>query len=264
MANRLFTLVAATAFALALGGSKLQAQIVDSHGFETPFFTTTFSGTGILEGQNSWIADNATASTAIVQSTIVKSGTQAVRVDKASNSNRRWADPVAGFPSIPDAIISISWDMRVEQTVSAAFGPFFGVESYDDAFVIGALGVDASTGDVLFYDAGTGFATETGSFATFGAWHSYRMELDYSTNDYRIYMDNVLIDSIGFVDDALVIGGIDGFSDADITAVTLGTDTLTGTAYFDNFVVTQVPEPGGILLGALSMVMLGARRRAAR
>lgn len=272
MVKQALSFVAAVVVALALSASSLQAQvIVDSHGFESPFFTTTFDGTGRLNGQPSpagpdtWAISGAGGSTAVIQSSIFKSGSQAVRVDRAASSDMRWADPVSGIPSLSPAVITITWDMRVEQTISAGFGPLFGVEAYDavdDFGLLGTLGVDASTGDVLFQDADTGFLTETGSFATFGAWHSYKMELDYATHQYRVYFDGALLDTIGFVDQNNVVGGLDHFSDADIAAISAGTDSLTGTAYFDNFVVTQVPEPSGILLGALSMVLLGARRRA--
>ena len=46
---------------------------------------------------------------------------------------------MSGWPS--QRYVCIDWDMRVQQTVSAAFGPFFGVEAYDDdAASIGLLG----------------------------------------------------------------------------------------------------------------------------
>jgi hypothetical protein len=268
--------------------------IVNAGGFELPF-TTVFGGTGQLEGQvnpagegqvippGQWQRTPGGTSTAVVQSAVFASGggTQAVRVDRAANNDVRWAVQVdhLGYPDYPNPFppepaqpcLCINWDMRVEQTQGAAgtFGPFFGVEAYDDASgidVLGSLGVDATTGDVLYQASGTGFLTETGSVVNFGQWNRFQIKLDYSTDQYTIYRNFASLGTFGFVDGA----GLDQFSDADISAIGAagdpGSQALTGTAYFDNFLVREgmcpIPEPATLALVGLGLAgaSLVARR----
>jgi hypothetical protein len=270
--------------------------LVNAAGFEVPF-STTFGGAGQLEGQvnpagegqvvapGQWQRTPGGTSTAVVQSAVFApgGGTQAVRLDRAANNDVRWAVPVdhLGYPDFPtpfppepaQPIISIAWDIRVQQTTGAAgtFGPFFGVEAYDNSGVIGllgSLGVDATTGDVLYQAAGTGVLTETGSDVTFGAWNNFRIQLDYSANQYTVFLNSAPLATVGFVDGA----ALDQFSDADLSALAAAGDAgslaLTGTAYYDNFLVREgaIPEPATsslLLLLLLPLCAAGRRRRLA-
>jgi hypothetical protein len=268
--------------------------IVNAAGFELPF-TTVFGGTGQLEGQinppgegqvlapGQWQRTPGGTSTARVQSAVFAAGggTQAVRVDRAANNDVRWFVPVAhlGYPDFPNPfppepaqpLICISWDMRVEQTTGAAgtFGPFFGVEAYADSAVapglLGSLGVDATTGNVLYQATGTGALTATGSTVTFGQWNHFDIELDYSTDQYTISLNFTDLGTFGFVDP-----GLNNFSDADISALAAAgnaaSQALTGTAYYDNFLVREgpcpIPEPATAALvaaGLATVVVLQLR-----
>ena len=270
--------------------------IVNANGFELPF-STVFLGTGQLEGQvnpagegqilppGQWLRTQAGgASTANVQSAVFApgGGSQAVRVDRAANEDTRWAVPVnhLGYPDYPNPFppepaqpcICLSWDMRVEQTVGAqdTFGPFFGVEAYDDDVnevgLLGSLGVDASTGDILYQATGTGVLTETGSTVNFGDWNHFQIKLDYSTDQYTIFRNFGALGTFGFVDPNL-----DQFSDGDIAALgaagDAGSQALTGTAYYDNFLIREgacpIPEPATLaLVGlALGIAIIGRRGR---
>ena len=84
----------------------LAAGTVLSTGFESPFLLAP------LEGQFGWLAAGSGGSTADVQNTVAKSGSQAVTVTKAAaaNTDRRWAMPVTGYPS--QRYIIVDWDMR--------------------------------------------------------------------------------------------------------------------------------------------------------
>lgn len=269
--------------------------IVNSGGFELPF-TTVFLGTGQLEGQinppgegqvippGQWLRTGAAGSTATVQTAVPApgGGLQAVRVNRAANNDARWAVPVEhlGYPDYPNPFppepaqpfICTSWDMRVEQTIGAAgtFGPFFGVQAYDDDAgigLLGALGVDASTGDVLYQATGTGVLTETGSVVNFGQWNQFQILLDYSVDQYSIYRNGALLGTFGFVDP-----GLNQFSDADISALAAAGDAasqaLAGTAYFDNFLVREgvcvVPEPGILFIAAAGLTVGMCFRRSRR
>ncbi|MGL4512585.1 MAG: VPLPA-CTERM sorting domain-containing protein [Lacipirellulaceae bacterium] len=249
--------------------------VVDAGGFEAPF-TTTFNGTGQLEGQvpstfnGTWLRTRGPGlGQAFIQTTTVGAGTQAVQVNKVANSDDFWGVPVDGYPALQ--YICIDWDMRVEQTAgpSGNFGPFFGVDAYDDesnpVARLGALGVDASTGDVVYIDQ-DGFVQESAFDATFGTWNRYRIILDYGNDETSLFFNGNFISTFDFVDGEI---GLDEFTDANIAAFALGGDSasqaLTGTAYFDNFTVVEtsvnkIPEPaaGVLLLTGLAAVL---RRR---
>jgi hypothetical protein len=224
---------------LATAGPSLAAgPIVDTGGFES--FTL-----GPLGGQQGWLTAGAGGSSATVQSATVLSGSKAVTVQRAANSDRRWAKPVTGFPT--QRFVVIDWDMRVAFSgASNTFGPFFGVEAYDGSVasaqtppgVLGSLGVDATTGDVLYQAAGTGALTETGVVATFDTWNHFRIVLDFSTDMYHAFVNGTKVAAPSFVDASF---NLNQFTDADIATFAAAGDAvanaLTGTAHFDNFTV---------------------------
>jgi len=248
-----------TGVALCVVATAAAAPIFDSQGFENPPYNL-----GDLEGQEGWqLADGGTGpGTAVVQSTVTKTGTQAVQVNRIADSDDRWGQPVgAGFPT--GQYIVVEWDMNVTQTPPGQWGPFMGSEAYDEStpstfLLVGSLGVDATTGDVLYQAQGTGFLTETGTIAPFGVWRNYKMVLDYGTNNYTVYYEGTPLVTEGFVDP-----GITAFTDADISALAAFSDPASqaaiGTAYFDNFKVT--PEPSSLALMLLGGVFCIARRR---
>ena len=246
--------------------------VADAEGFDSANYSL-----GILEGQfgstnggfgsTPWVQSPiGGTSTAVVQDSVVASGDQAVRVDRAANSDDRWALPVTGFPA--ERYICIDWDMMVLQSSTTGFGPFFGIEAYDDDATsilrIGSLGVDAATSDVLVTDAAVGLI-ETGVTVNFGEWYSYRMILDYDTDTYFAFVDGALVYEGDFE-----FPGIDQFTDADIAAIAASFDpasqAATGTAYFDNYFVfetdlNKIPEPAAFALAMVAFAGLAAGRR---
>ncbi|MEO0530427.1 MAG: hypothetical protein AAF266_07580 [Planctomycetota bacterium] len=212
------------------------ATLVASNGFESPAFTA-----GDLNGQQDWIAlfQGNTASSASVQSDVVRSGSSALRVDRASQSNGFWVNPQGGAPT--GRFVTIEWDMLVQQSSTTGFGPFFGVEAYDSSnngsLRFGSLGVDARTGDVLMTDRLSGLV-ETPVDVTFGTWSRFRMEIDLEGGEYAAYLNDTPVAATEFE-----FAGASTFTDADIVAIAASFDTAsqqaTGTAFFDNFVVTD-------------------------
>lgn len=213
--------------------------LLGTDGFETPTFAA-----GNLDGQQGWVSVGGGAGSAVVQSGVAESGQQAVRVNRGANSSDFWAVPFSSAPQ-SGRFVSITWDMLVEPTGAStdAFGPFFGVNVFYDSSggvaAVALLGVDATTGDVLFQSGVDGFLEETAVDVVDGEWANFRVELDFQLDLYNAFVDGALVASTPFVDDALV--EINTFSDADIAAFAAAGDpasqAIAGTAYFDNFLI---------------------------
>jgi protocatechuate 3,4-dioxygenase beta subunit len=231
------------------------ATLFDSGGFEAPAYTTTAFGSGMLEGQPIgapivWQRTvNAGPSSANVQNTVFApgGGTQAVRMNRAAGATDRWGIKFTNAPLTNT--VTITWSMRVEGPAgnpATQFGPFFGVEAYDDTSgfigLIGSLGVDATTGDVLFQEANTGFFAETGATAAFGTWNNFEIRMNFTTKQYSVFFNGAFLRTEGFVDQSNKPGGINRITDATLTGLTAAanSDALTGTAYFDNFLAKDV------------------------
>ncbi|MFO0789330.1 MAG: PEP-CTERM sorting domain-containing protein [Pirellulales bacterium] len=220
--------------AFAGSDSTHAAGTILSTGFEPPMVT------GQLQGQQGWAVAGGGTSTAIVENSVVHSGTQALQVTKtaAPNNDRRWAVPQNGYPT--ERFVVVDWDMRVAPSLSAAFGPFFGMEGYDadlSPYVLGSLGVDAATGNVLYQEQGTGTLLE-GPIVSFNQWHHFRLVFDFLTDTYRGFVNGTQVANTGFVDGAF---HLDNFTDADISTFAAAGDPVSqsagSTAWFDNLVV---------------------------
>lgn len=290
------TLVAGLLSCILFTASSAQAQtIIDSNGFESvglpPLGTgydIIFDGDGKLEGQHAslpgdstttpWLASMGTESTAVVQSAVVHPsdpGGQAVKVTRAVGDNPSfWGAPVSAWPDNA-RYVCIVWDMLVEGpagTPGTDFGPFFGVDAYDDVGVgaseiglIGSMGVVATSGDVVYTDNIQGGGLKpTGTKVNFDEWNRFHIDLDFQLNVYTLYLNdpflaNPLI-TVPFVGGA----GLNDFSDAPIATFQFVND-LAGTAYFDNYLVFQtnvkIPEPSTALLCFAGALVLVPRRR---
>jgi hypothetical protein len=214
--------------------------IVDTNGFDSPYVV------GDLVGQQDWVtAALGGTSSATVQDSVGDGGGRGLTVTRqgAPNTDRRWFVPTTDYPT--QRFVTVDWDMRVEgpsgNLLNGEFGPFFGVDTYDAdtaVFVLGTLGVDATTGDVLYQAQTSGALTETGSVADFGEWNHFRIVLDFATDTYRGFFNGVQVVATGFVDGGF---GLDNFTDADIATFAAAPDAasmaLPGTAYFDNFLI---------------------------
>lgn len=274
--------------ALTLPARAATTTLVNVGGFEANSgnpangYKTNFDGDGKLEGQSfTPISPNGKwrksfdpgGTTATVQDSVFKSGSQAVRLDRDPNSDIAWGIPLGGGLPVTERFICIEWDMRVDITTppSGAFAPLFGVDAIDDdgpsIGLLGSLLVDSFDGHVLYQAPGTGLLEETGTLVPLAVWNSFRIILDFQDDTYSIFAnDALLVTTTGFVDTIPTIN----FTDADITTVPGAGDAiscnLTGTAYFDNFLVfethvNKIPEPTSL---ALLAWMLGASSIAAR
>lgn len=231
------------------------AVVYDSQGFEAPSYTQTdLAGQpgGAGEPWQHLFFPGGGASTAVVQADVVKSGSHAVQVDKAAGDDSRWAVNLTGdqIPSASDRLVVVQWDMRIKDVApTAGLGPFLGVEVYDGAGaqgigLAGSVGIDSQTLEVLYQRAGTGYFHPSGAEAAFGAWHSFKLVMDYTRKVYQAFFDGQEIVQEGFVDN-----WVDEFTDADLSALAAGGDlgsmNALGTAYYDNFLIQEFPRLPG-------------------
>lgn len=148
--------------------------------------------------------------------------------------------------------MEVDWALNVPQATGAqSFGPYFGVETYDDPgsgtpLLIGSAGIDAKTGEVLYQEATTGYLDSTGITVSFNQFHTFKMLLDFDTQQYQVYVDGTLVETQGFVDSSPA-NPITSFTDADLSALAAEGDPLsqaaTGSAYFDDYVVSLPAQP---------------------
>jgi hypothetical protein len=244
------------------------ATVFDSGGFEAPRYIT-----GELSGQDTqgpWLKDAGTG-IAVVQTAVKQSGAQAVQFTRpaAATGDTRYGVLKPLTPTGSLQILRVNWDMNVTQAnvANVPFGPFLGVEGYDafndDPKLIGSLGVDATTGDILYQDE-DGFFAETGVLAPFGQWNHYTLEMNYTNHQYTVYFNGAPLATSQFVDNEL---GITAFTDAPLAALAAtfeSISTATGTAYFDNYGIEIVPEPSTMaIIGFASLGLLRRRRSVA-
>ena len=84
-------------------------------------------------------------------------------------------------------------------------------------------------------------------------WHNFELLLDYASDTYSIFYDGALqLSGIGFSEG---LGEVNTFSDAPITTVGAAGDVISqaaiGSAFFDNYVITAIPEPTPVIVWSL-------------
>jgi hypothetical protein len=220
-----------------VGGAPAASIPLDASGFEGPGYIA-----GDLAGQNGWAQLGSAGGTAIVQSDAVATGSQAVRVDRAPGVDNWWGVPLESNAAVGPRVL-LQWDMRVTATgaENEALGPFFGMQAYDDEEgfgLLGSLGVDATTLDVVYQRQDDGVIVEAGQKISADVWYSFAVLFDFDADQYTVYFEGRALATTGFVDRNVPGADLDRLTDADIAALAaqLGTPSqqAAGTAYFDN------------------------------
>jgi hypothetical protein len=116
------------------------------------------------------------------------------------------------------------------------------VQAHDDfgGFgLLGSLGVDATTLEVLYQRENTGVLTPSGVIVAPDVAYSYALLFNFQTNKYTAYFEGRALVTNSLVDLGLAGANLERLTDADIVALQAQADgashALTGTAYFDNF-----------------------------
>jgi len=258
---------------LGLSAARAGAAVVTYYqtGFENPPFAT-----GNLDPQDNWQQfDGAPAATTMVVQTGVKNGgSQALQTTPPAHpgtpdTDFSYATPnkvaqnspadqvAAGAP-----LVNIQWDMRVDAATTRSTG--WGLDVFDKQPGNNqtlAVSIDRAISLGLPSMYGTNASGDPsnpvflGNGAADNTFGTYRLELNYQTRMYQLYLNGAPVGSPQSIATAANNG-----IDIDFHVVGRGQDT----AYFDNLSVTAgpVPEPATLGVMLLGGAMLLARRRA--
>ena len=245
------TLVAAAALA-----ASASAQFSTS--FEAPTYTS-----GNIAGQDGWATpsrpEHARVLTAaeiaaevsamgITEGSMVRSGSQALLVSGTGGSSST-SRVITGFEA--ESLVALDLYSRPLTGGNSIGNFFFTMEDGDGtraaAVRFGPDGIDYAT------ETTTGLWTPTGVGWTSDDWHNIRMEANYSTATYDLFLDGVRLNDspIAFYDTAS-----DSFAQA---RVFRGSGQSGGIV--DDLTVSVVPEPGTLSLFALGAGAMLLRRR---
>lgn len=250
---------------------RADVSLYDSGGFDldTRFSPTFVNGSepsvqGNLRGQDggAWYYRGANTSTSTQASAQVittaegpnLSPQQSVQVTR-SGGDGEWA-PMLNYTAT-GMTVKVTWAMDLASFASASLlGPFMGIDGYSGSVTrLGGAGIDASTGEFLFEDPafGGGFNINAADTVIGLGWHQWEIDYNFSTQTYSASVDGTTeVSGVSFLIPAATV-----FSDADIATlqnVPPADLSNTGTAYFDNYAVSAVPEPtslGAALLGVI-------------
>lgn len=253
--------------------------IYDSSGFEPNRFSSTFVNpaepqiTGDLAGQDALVApwsyigpSPATTSTGTAQVIVGNphqafQGTQSVFVTTGT-ANDSWGVPL-GYDATGKTV-AITWDMAwdlfanngqaLNQETDIGIN-VFGLVSSTRTLIAGA-GIDARTTQLFYFDGSDTPQPVTLVPNSVGVgFHQYQLDLDYASQTYQLFVDGNASVSTSFVAASSVL------SDVDISTWVAQPSQGWGGAYFDNLVVSVVPEPTlSITALALPLFLLGRRR----
>lgn len=219
------------------------ADVVFSTGFEAPDYSL-----GALGGQDHWTSNGTTA---LVEDTLVHSGTQAMQIP-AISSNPGQTDVFRAGPAIDTSggiTVVLTADLYVASS-SLETDWVFGADMSDGSeageFVL------ARNGSILFFSPPNGFQQAAGTFQK-DQWNTVSLIFNFGTATYDGLLDGATIFSGAHLANAGTTFEFPLFADFGS-----GNDSL----YVDNLSVTVTPEPAyGALLGAAFVGVLAIARK---
>jgi hypothetical protein len=241
------------------------AEVLYHTGFEAPEFAA-----GPLAGQAGWShfgLSTGAETAATVQSGVVASGSQALLIDAALASESVYYWPRIDYDTAthPNKVVTIRWDMLL--TGNGVSSPAWGVTAADEsAIYIGGLLVDGATGRVFVESADNNAEDDdpsdnwTDFYVAKDTWNTFELHFDYTSRTFDSFVNGNLVKG-GFAF-AQAAGSV--FGDADLTLGKRSSDQSTDRAYFDNYHVAAVPEPGTLALLVLAMPGMAAMARRRR
>ena len=244
----------ALAWLTILGGSAAAEEVLYRTGFEAPEFRA-----GVLAGQGDFIAyQNSSVSAATIVSGFGRTGTQCARIDGSrlailEGDHEGYYYPVFDYDPLAAGtpILDIGWDLFF--TPVGALPGYAGVFAYDPQGS-GYAGMNIHTDGLLHYGGSESAAIPI----AFHQWHRFGMRLDFASRSAEFFLDGASLGASGFQSPTAT-----RFGDADLYMET-GPGSAPHLAYFDNYAITAVPEPGTIVLAAAGLLPLAGTLRRRR
>jgi hypothetical protein len=247
----MFRYFLATVPLLLLAAVQSQAAVLYATGFEQPSFVP-----GSIDGQAGWFVFSASGQTSVpvVETTVVKTGAQAVGVPGSVNGQ---TGPVFA-PNFTNPVLDLSADIFLASSTSQSAWQFATTGANDTGY---AGGIDIN---------GTSIAAITSGFPVVGtftrdAWHHIDVVLDYVSQTFGLDLDgSTLANNLPFCGNNF--GPCNGAPVAELGWALFNTfGNGNDTGFMDNFsiatVPAAVPEPASITLIGIAILGLGATLR---
>jgi len=222
-------------FASVLAAAGVNAAVTDD--FESYAVGSNIHGQG---GWKGW--DNTASAGATISDAFAASGTKSVNITGGSDLVREFVGVTSGV-----------WSLTVKQFIpstSSGTSYFILMNKYKD---LGAA-ADYNWSAQIQHNMASGYLTNdlTGVSAALvkNAWVDYRFDIDLDQGRVSEYYNNQLLGTRLWQD-----GGVNALAAIDLYA------NNAGPIYYDNFSLTQVPEPTTAALLGLGLAAFLFRRR---
>ncbi|MBX3119436.1 MAG: PEP-CTERM sorting domain-containing protein [Fimbriimonadaceae bacterium] len=243
------TKYATAAAALAVLAVGAQA-ITITNGFEAP----DYSNGSTLTGANGWTPISEGTTAGLVQTDIVKSGSQAVRFDRTATSPATFGAYVehSGWIMTPEhPVTTMEWDMyALDGSVKSdlwGMSAFWGLEE--------RMTVGINQNNKLTVRNGWIGTVETNTTVARNVWNRYRIDIDYIAKNASVYFNDAFIGQW-----AILPGPAEHWGTAIFNRSFGGNDG----AVFDGLSIATsapVPEPASLAALGIGAIALIRRRR---
>ncbi|MFV0414873.1 MAG: PEP-CTERM sorting domain-containing protein [Chthoniobacterales bacterium] len=254
-------------------GNTLQSAVVTSIDFETSegySITGGAGGTANIVGQpggaNSWASQANNLGQGLVSTTQAHSGSQSLELDWGTGRAR--VTKVFDAP-IPTAATQVEVSMAFRMGANSAFNAS-PITIYDSS--------DTPFAQISFQNSGAsnaiGVATALGTYTSSGTnwvsntWYELSLLFDLAADTFQVAIDGGAYSTSYDVKQLIT-----GSPDYDVTTTSFysmqvqgsNAAAATANAWFDNFQVSAIPEPGTatLLLGGLAVMSILRRRKTA-
>jgi hypothetical protein len=212
-----------------------RAQLIYQTGFEGPAFVD-----GDLLGQDAWQStdDPATSNRGVVQSSLARTGSRAVRLDASVTTSTDWYWRPMNFTAMPAAspIVQIEWAMNLGSAGTPSAG--WGIDVYDDSLPIARRisAVIVDNAGILKVWNGTAFFN-TSVVVSRNSWHVIKLNMNYTVGvrQVSLYLDGIRVaNGLGFSS-----GTSDTIADVDLYNIDGGGGDA---AYYDDLRIVALSD----------------------
>lgn len=249
-----------------LAGLALAAVAV-SHA-QTVLYSTGFEQSGSLWADDSQVVGQDGWSSGILQNSALRVSTARARTGSQSavlNLRDASGSPLSFFYR-PVQYPASNTDLLIGRTSFFADNPGGG---QFEIFIEGTSGTEISRfGGLLFNDSGSVYWHDGEDYQykdtlAWNRWHDVEIRFDFATKTSSVLLNSIPLGTGDFEELANTT-----FHDLTLGVQTEGTDTLSGSIFFDDYSVSlasaqaePIPEPFTMMLGAAALGLAAARKR---